>query len=109
MKPVVTLILLALIASAVAYFLLHKSPENPRVEQFVDCYVDLAIYQEAADSVSATFYAGRDSVLAAHGFDKQSFMALKDSLDQTPEYLVNVWDKIEAELKARDSELNPTK
>ncbi|MFH2055180.1 MAG: hypothetical protein ABIJ61_04415, partial [bacterium] len=93
MRPILTLILIGVALAVILYLALRPQPENPRVVQFIDCYVDLAIMQEAADSVSAVFQQARDSVLAAHSFDMESFLALKDSLDQTPEYLVEVWSE----------------
>jgi hypothetical protein len=108
MRPIVTLILFGLIAVAIAYFLLRAEPENPRLEQFIDCYVELAILHEGSDTVTATFVSSRDSLLAQHGFDEPSFLNLKDSLDQQPEYLVEVWKEIDARLKELQKELEIT-
>ena len=108
MKPVVTIILAILIAAVVLFFVLRPEADNPRVEQFVSCYIELAIFGEASDSVAAAFLPESDSILAAHGFDESSFLALKDSLDQSPEYLVDIWSEIETRLKDRQAKYEIT-
>jgi hypothetical protein len=108
MRPIVTLILIVAIVVVGAYFVIRPEPKNPRVEQFIDCYIELAILGQASDSATAIFIPQRDSVLAEYGFDEASFVALKDSLDQKPEYLVDIWSEIEARLKARQAEYEIT-
>jgi hypothetical protein len=108
MRPYQTVILVVLAAIVVVYFLTSKPQPDPRIDRFVDCYVQLAILHEMGDTSAQVYAQQRDSVLAIYGFDEQSFRALKAEYDKNPQKVVDIWIKIDDRLKALKETDEPT-
>jgi len=105
MRPIVTITLIVAISATVAYFVLQEPVRNPREDMFVNSYVELMLLWSQSDTVSASYLVKRDSILAGFGLTDSSLMALKRELNQDPERLIEIWDRVELQLNARRESL----
>ncbi|MGB5107243.1 MAG: hypothetical protein WBP29_01410 [Candidatus Zixiibacteriota bacterium] len=105
MRPVITIILVIVIAFTIAYFLRSEKSANPREGLFVDAYVELMLLSARSDSSSQAYITQRDSILAKFALTDSSLMALKRELNSDPDHLIEIWDLIELRLKARRDSL----
>ncbi|MCK4856996.1 MAG: hypothetical protein KAT58_03410 [candidate division Zixibacteria bacterium] len=105
MRPWQTILILIVAAAVGFWFFLREEPSDPRLERFVDCYVDLAIFHACADTTVTNYRSQRDSVLNIYGFTEEDFRALKAEHDSDPESLVDIWGKISEKLREREKQL----
>ena len=101
MRPyqTITILILALIVGA--YFYFRVEPVDPRVDKFVDCYIDLAMLHQRGDTATIRYTAQKDSVLGRYGFTEQSLRELKSEFNRDPLLMADIWDTINEKLKAR--------
>lgn len=105
MRPYQTLLILAVAVAAALYFIFDKPEAHPRESDFVNCYVELAILQQGADTTESGFVEARDSILAIFGFTENSLLQLKAALNKDPIRLTVIWEQIEEKLRKRKQEL----
>jgi hypothetical protein len=101
MRPWQTITVLILALAVGSYFLLRIDKPDPRMEKFVDCYIELALLHQRGDTAATVYAAQKDSVLNRHGFTEQTLRELKAQLDRDPMVLADIWEKIDKKLKAR--------
>jgi hypothetical protein len=105
MRPIVTIILLVVIVALVGYHMIPEAEEHPDEDRFIGAYVELMLLSASADTNSAAYIVKRDSILAEFGLTDTSLLALKNELNQNPERLIDIWDRVELRLKARRDSL----
>lgn len=105
MRSYQTIVVLILIIAGAAYYHFQKQRPDPRAEEFVACYVDLALLHQRGDTTSANYIAKRDSILQAHGLTEQSLLDLKRKLNRAPLQMADIWDMIEKRLKERQDSI----
>lgn len=105
MRPIVTIILLVIIAAAIAYFAIPSKKTHPQEDAFINATVQLMLLNAHSDTAQSAYIPKRDSVLARFGFTDTSLMRIKSEMNSDPEHLIDVWEKIEKRLQASKDSL----